>query len=169
MIHRIKNITHVTIAGRAINEGEELTISYIDVRLPRLERQSSLSNWGFTCTCKQCSLPATEAAASDERLRLISELEKDLDRGTSTTVTADTGRQLVELYLTERLDIALGHAYTRAALNYGLFGMEKEARRYAEIAVETLKKEFGRAHGDIAAMRKLAENPRTHWSWEIRK
>ena len=69
-----------------------------------------------------------ETEASDARVRLIAELETELDDPFSKKVTAETGAQLVALYEEERLDIYLGPAYTRAALNYGLFAEEKKAK-----------------------------------------
>ena len=43
------------ISLRDIAEGEELLQSYIDQTLVYEERQSSLADYGFICTCSLCS------------------------------------------------------------------------------------------------------------------
>lgn len=42
-------------AARAVREGEELSISYIDLRLPRAERRALLrESYSFECACHRC-------------------------------------------------------------------------------------------------------------------
>ncbi|KAI1074004.1 SET domain-containing protein [Whalleya microplaca] len=163
--YRITNATHTTVAVRDIQPGEELSISYIGMLYPRAERQKLLRHWGFNCTCSHCAVPKREAAASDARIAKIGILEKALENFNETVVTAETGARLVELYEAERLDVYIGQAYTRAALNYALFGEEAKARQYARIAAEAMEREFGPQSGDARAMRVLAENPERHWTW----
>ncbi|EON98275.1 putative lysine methyltransferase protein [Phaeoacremonium minimum UCRPA7] len=167
--YRITNITHITTAIRDIAPGEELTISYINANLPRSERQERLSQWGFQCRCAHCSMGDAEAEASDARVRLIAELETELDDPFSKKVTAETGAQLVALYEEERLDIYLGPAYTRAALNYGLFAEEKKAKEYAQKAIGALTRQSGPKAGDLPSLEALAQDPRSHWTWGKRK
>ncbi|KAI2603566.1 SET domain-containing protein [Hypoxylon fragiforme] len=172
--YRIANTTHTTVAARAIAPGEELSISYIALLLPRAERRSRLRRWGFSCTCAQCLLshspsPLSTASDSDSRVAEILALEAALEVFNETVVTADTGARLVELYQLERLDVYLGQAYTRAALNYALFGEEEKARVYAGMAVEALEREDGGEGADARAMRGLVEDPRGHWTWGRRR
>ncbi|KAI2616894.1 SET domain-containing protein [Hypomontagnella submonticulosa] len=167
--YRINDITHTSVAARDIAPGEELSISYIELMLPREERLSRLRKWGFECSCSHCTMSDEEAAASDARLKKIEELETALENFNETIVTADTGAQVAELYEKERLDIYLGQVYTRAALNYALFGEEEKARKYAEAAVEAVERESGPGAGDAKAMRILAENPKAHWTWGKRR
>ncbi|XP_061363098.1 histone-lysine N-methyltransferase ATXR2 isoform X2 [Gastrolobium bilobum] len=42
------------IALRSICKGEEITISYVDEDLPFEERQASLADYGFRCSCPKC-------------------------------------------------------------------------------------------------------------------
>ncbi|KAH9906774.1 hypothetical protein F4778DRAFT_723317 [Xylariomycetidae sp. FL2044] len=163
--YRLNNITHTTVAVRDIRAGDELSISYIDVLQTREKRQYRLSKWGFNCTCSQCSLPANETRASDARIGAIEKLKKDMENFNETVVSAETGAVLVALYEEERLHSYLGHAYTRAALNYALFGEYEKAQEYARTAVEALQREFGPDHGDIKPMRILAEDPKKHWTY----
>lgn len=79
----------------------------------------------------------------------------------------EMGSKLVELYLEERLYAYLTPAYTRAALLYSMFGHEEHARNYAREAVGALEREKGPRAGDLPSMRRLAENPQSHWSWGV--
>ncbi|KAI6083045.1 SET domain-containing protein [Hypoxylon rubiginosum] len=167
--YRINNMTHTTVAARDIAPGEELTISYIELMLSREERRSRLRKWGFECSCSHCNVSDKEAAESDARLQKIAELESALENFNETVVTADTGAQAAALYEMERLHTYLGAAYTRAALNYALFGEEEKARVLARAAAEALEREFGPDSADARAMRVLAENPRKHWTWGKRR
>ncbi|KAK4240433.1 SET domain-containing protein 5 [Achaetomium macrosporum] len=171
--YRIANLTHTTIAVRDILPGEELTISYIYPQVPKSERQSRLREWGFVCTCSQCTLPPSESSASDNRIRQIKQLEEEIEaimaRGPGGEgLRPEMGGKLVELYLQERLHAYLGPTYTRAALIYSMFGNEQRAREYAREAVGALEREVGPHARDLESMRRLAEDPRGHWSWGIK-
>ena len=149
--------------------GEELSVSYIDATLPRDERQELLRVWGFNCTCSQCMKDELASAVSDGRVARIKSLEEDMDNFTEMHVTAETGGELVELYEKERLHIYLGPAYTRAALNYALFGDADKASQYAAAAAEAVARENGPNAADIQPMKVLAADPRNHWSWGKRR
>ncbi|KAI1344669.1 hypothetical protein F5Y15DRAFT_406 [Xylariaceae sp. FL0016] len=168
--YRLNNITHTTVAIRDISAGEELSISYIDLLLTHQERQMRLQSWGFNCSCAHCHASPSEIIASDTRLHRIARLKTDLGNFSDTLVSAETGAQLVSLYQEEKLLTYLGNAYTRAALNFALFGDEDRARQYAGHAVEALEREYGKDQsGDAAAMRVLREDPRKHWTWGKRR
>jgi hypothetical protein len=166
------NLTHTTVAVRDIPPGEELTVSYIFGKTARAQRLSQLSEWGFTCQCSQCTLPARESGASDIRIRLIKELEGEIEkimgRPGGQGVRPEMAGKLVELYLEERLDAYLAPTYTKAALIYSMFGNEARAREYAREAVGALERETGPHAKDIGSMERLAENPKGHWSWAIK-
>ncbi|XXH01787.1 hypothetical protein Hte_008148 [Hypoxylon texense] len=167
--YRISNMTHTTVAARDIAPGEELSISYIELMLPRDERRARLRKWGFECACSHCGVSDAQAAASDARLRRIEELEGVLEDFNETAVAADTGARLAALYEQERLHVHLGRAYTRAALNFALFGEAGRARAYARAAAEALEREAGPDSADARAMRVLADDPRKHWTWGKRR
>ncbi|KAK4248619.1 hypothetical protein C7999DRAFT_30983 [Corynascus novoguineensis] len=191
--YRISNFTHTTVAVRDIPAGEELTVSYIYGMVPRAERLEQLREWGFTCSCPQCALSDRESSASDNRIRQIKMLEDEIEslmsaaasnrrrrrqRGSGAegggaegnedvALRPEMGSKLVELYLEERLDAYLTPAYTRAALLYSMFGHEERAQNYAREAVGALEREKGPRAGSLPSMRRLAENPRAHWSWGV--
>ncbi len=170
--YRISNHTHTTIAVRDIPVGEELTVSYIYGQVIKSERQSQLSDWGFTCSCPQCTLSPLESGASDARIRHIKTLEDEIEslmsRPGGEGMRPEMGGKLVEMYLAERLDAYLSPTYTRAALIYSMFGNEERAKEYAREAVGALERETGPHARDIESMAMLAENPRAHWSWGIK-
>ncbi|KAL8357134.1 hypothetical protein RB598_002113 [Gaeumannomyces tritici] len=166
--YRLSNLTHITTAVRDIQPGEEISLSYIDLMQPRAERQARLRGWGFDCRCRQCSLPDhAAAAASDANVARIHELTAALD-SLDGAVTADTGRELVALHERERLHLYLGAACTRAALNFGMFGMRDEAVAYGERAIEALERQLGPRAADIPSLKALVEDPTGHWTWGLR-
>lgn len=129
-----------------------------------------MSDWGFNCTCSQCSLPPSESAASDARIQAIKDLEEELDKAVGGgDLTTEMGERLVKLYREERLETYIGHAYTKAALIYAMFGVEEKAREFARLAADAMAMELGESAGDVVAMRTLAEKPGEHWAWEVRK
>ncbi|KAI1814188.1 hypothetical protein GGS20DRAFT_549731 [Poronia punctata] len=169
MHYRIENMTITSLAARDIHPGEELNVSYINVFLTSKERKERIRQWGFECACSLCQAPRNETAASDRRLRRIGQLKDDLNNFKEIKVTADTGAEYVALHEQEGLHAHLGSAYTRAALNFALFGDETRAREYARRAVEELEMEKGPGCADAKAMRGLAENPKAHWTFGKRR
>ncbi|KAK2610290.1 hypothetical protein N8I77_003737 [Diaporthe amygdali] len=96
--------------------------------------------WDFSCTCEQCQLSSAEVEASDSRLKHIKALEETMGHPATSFPAGDlmvqAGAELVALYEQERLDVYIGCAYRRAALNYALFADQHNAQRFAQ---ETLK------------------------------
>ncbi|EAQ93058.1 hypothetical protein CHGG_01293 [Chaetomium globosum CBS 148.51] len=154
--YRLNGLKHTTIAVRDIPAGDELTISYIYGRASHATRQSQLREWGFTCTCPQCTLNATETGASDNRLRQIEALETEIERIMGARGAAglrpEMGGKLVELYRAERLDAYLAPAYTRAALIYAMFAEAERAREFAAEAVGALERETGPWAKDVQSI-----------------
>uniref|UniRef100_A0A0C4E6U3 HEPN domain-containing protein n=1 Tax=Magnaporthiopsis poae (strain ATCC 64411 / 73-15) TaxID=644358 RepID=A0A0C4E6U3_MAGP6 len=80
----------------------------------------------------------------------------------------DSAEALLRLYAEERLDCAMGDAYTLAALNYNAFGRAELAVKYALLAVEAGSIEHGEHGHDVQDMKKLLSGPEKHWSWRRR-
>ncbi|KAI1177157.1 hypothetical protein F4777DRAFT_587391 [Nemania sp. FL0916] len=167
--YHITNATITALASRDIQQGEELTVSYVDVFLPSKERKQRIQSWGFECACALCQGPKNETAASDKRLHRIKQLKSDLNNFKELLVSADTGAEFTSLHEEENLHAHLGSAYTRAALNSALFGDEERAREYARRAARELAIEKGENSPDAQAMRSLAEDPKGHWTWGKRR
>ncbi|KAI0974040.1 hypothetical protein F4678DRAFT_458828 [Xylaria arbuscula] len=167
--YRITDATMTAVAARDIQQGEKLTISYVDIFLPSRKRKDRIRSWGFECACALCQGPKNETTASDKRLRRIEQLKNDLNNFQEMKVTAEIGAEYAALHAEEGLHAHLGSAYTRAALNFALFGDEERAREYALKAVVELGIEKGPDSGDARAMKGLAEDPRGHWTWGKRR
>lgn len=168
--YHFRGVTHITTAVRDIDAGEELSLSYIEVTLPLRHRQARLNAlWKFNCTCKQCQLSSAKAEASDTRVERIKLLEDILDHPAKSfpagDLIAQTGSELVALYEQERLDVYIGYAYRRAALNFALFADENNAKEFAQKALKALEWQGGSEQKDLENMRGLLADPKAHWSW----
>ncbi|KAF8526513.1 hypothetical protein BU17DRAFT_40324 [Hysterangium stoloniferum] len=163
-------LTHHVVASRTIHTGEELSLSYTDMMLPRAERQAAIQfSWGFECTCSLCSLPEALIHESDKRLKLISKLEALLDDWSDgTTATPQMADALVSLYNQEHLYAPMAVPYTYAALAYSGVGDEYVALKYAALAVESGVLEAGPEHPDVLAMQEFMKDLTGHWSWKLR-
>ncbi|KAM7213816.1 het domain protein [Rhypophila decipiens] len=163
-------LRHTTTVVRPVEEGGELTISYLDVTRARVERQSRAKMaWGFECSCKQCALPAPLAKRSDERLEEIARMEKKLSDIYDKEVTPQLLERLVNMYEEERLQTKLASPYTLIALNYNMLGEDRMAKKYARLAYEALVIEHGETDaGDLEAMLGLERDPKGHFTWRAR-
>ncbi|KAI8245203.1 SET domain-containing protein 5 [Colletotrichum sp. SAR 10_99] len=165
------DLRHYTHAVRDIKPGEELTISYVDSLSSRQVRQDRAKrNWGFGCTCNQCSLPPPLVRDSDNRLYRMWQIEQDLSNWNFPNFEEDMIELLITLYEQERLDESHGYeAYRLAGLNYNSIKNKEKAAEYAKKAVEQLLLEKGPEAKELADMRALAHRPDQHWSWGKRK
>ncbi|ETK82363.1 hypothetical protein, variant 3 [Phytophthora nicotianae] len=85
-------------AMRPIKSGEEITQTYVDIGLPRRERQQRLQRkYHFTCRCPRCSRPLQEPGSLDAFL------DADID-GVPQEQWTDERRQEVEQVLKEVSD-----------------------------------------------------------------
>ena len=93
-------------AQTAIAEGEELSISYIDIREPRQVRQQMLQdNWQFRCCCSVCSRRAH--IESDKRRLRMGELAALLYSSRSSTKKFRIAKKLLKLYKDEEFAMRL--------------------------------------------------------------
>ncbi|MCO5553901.1 hypothetical protein L7F22_007427 [Adiantum nelumboides] len=49
-------------AARDIDEGDEITLPYIDTLVPLKQRRYAMKRWGFCCACKRCTFEQTMQA-----------------------------------------------------------------------------------------------------------
>ncbi|CAE7035927.1 set5 [Symbiodinium sp. CCMP2456] len=102
-------------AQTAISEGEELCISYIDIREPRQVRQQMLrDNWQFRCSCNKCSTRLH--SASDKRRLRMGELSALLYSSRSSARKLRIAKKLLKLYKEE--DFAM-KSYKLEACQFG--------------------------------------------------
>jgi hypothetical protein len=74
----VRELNELTIhAFKDIEEGEEVTMSYLDGSGNYAVRQLNLKNsFGFDCACELCSLPSDQRRQSDQRLTKITKLDR---------------------------------------------------------------------------------------------
>eukprot|EP00931_Biecheleriopsis_adriatica_P102995 TRINITY_DN77890_c0_g1_i1.p1 TRINITY_DN77890_c0_g1~~TRINITY_DN77890_c0_g1_i1.p1 ORF type:complete len:373 (-),score=52.85 TRINITY_DN77890_c0_g1_i1:108-1226(-) len=90
-------------ASRAIQEGEELCIPYIDVRVTRQERQDLLDMWGFRCSCEACSSPDAESDMRRARMRQLNPDKGSASSFQEPEVAIESVLELLKLYGEESL------------------------------------------------------------------
>ncbi|KAF4778141.1 hypothetical protein HER10_EVM0000420 [Colletotrichum scovillei] len=164
------DMRHYTHAIKDIQPGEELTISYVDSLSSRAVRQDRAQrNWGFGCTCQQCSLSEAFIRSSDQRLGKMWQIEQQMSHWNGAKVDEEMIEELISLYRQEQLDQSHGSdAFRLAALNYNSLGMEKEALEYAKLAEEQFMLEKGPRAKQVQDMRDLMQDPKEHYSWRQR-
>ncbi|KAH9820106.1 hypothetical protein DFH28DRAFT_1200861 [Melampsora americana] len=156
-------------AVRNISPGEELTISYRDMKLPRLERQQELEHYGFECTCSVCSLPDLAARISDDRIDEMFELDAILqDWSIDSFATPATSERLITLFKLERMDNGIEEAYTLASLSYNSVGDAERAKMYASLALAHGIVSSGPKWEDFDSVLQLEREPEQHWSYKKR-
>src|SRR5271170_7035561 len=78
-----------SIPFKDIEEGEEITISYLGGSESYTVRQLRLKNsFGFDCACELCSLPSDQRRQSDQRLAKITRLDRLIGDGTGIVSTS---------------------------------------------------------------------------------
>ncbi|KAG5975076.1 hypothetical protein E4U55_007900 [Claviceps digitariae] len=158
-------LTHHVHAITDIPPGAELTITYIDTRLPRRLRLNYLHRtWGFNCTCSHCSLDPALARASDKRLAQIRDLLERFAVGAIASSPAAADR-LVSLFLQERLHAPAAEAYAIAAMAHCLEGRYSETLRWGNLALEAAMLNSGPHSGDVSDLERLLEEPEKHECW----
>jgi hypothetical protein len=161
-----ETLTHHVHATRSILPGEELTISYIDPARSKEDRQRSLKQWGFECTCSLCSASPAVSGASDQRIAKILEIEEQLEQRHVEGETAISMAQLlISLYKQEGMDAPIASAYSTAAIEYNGVGKSWIASKYAKLAIETDVLYSGPSSESVAEMEILLKDPEGHWSW----
>ncbi|KAH7329720.1 hypothetical protein B0I35DRAFT_48727 [Stachybotrys elegans] len=156
-----------------IEEGQEITISYLARRMEHSERQGFLkAKFLFDCSCDLCMLPPAQRQESDLRLRSIQSIDDTI--GTGVASTPNTGLHLVRAML--RLleeegiwDAGVPRAYYDAFQIAVMDGDEARAKIFAERAYAARVVIEGDDSPTAARLRKLAERPSQHPLYQVRK
>ncbi|KAG6000458.1 hypothetical protein E4U21_005412 [Claviceps maximensis] len=157
-------LTHHVHAITDIPPGAEISISYIDMALPRQTRLQYLHRtWGFNCSCSQCSLAPALARASDSRLALIQDLMDRFAGG--AFASAATAERLVDLFRLERLHAAVSEAYAVAAVTNCFEGRHGETLHWAHLALDAALLTSGPRSEGVVDMMQLVEAPEKHKCW----
>lgn len=86
---------------------------------------------------------------------------------TKADLTAMVGKAylLVSLSEQERLFGGMGDSFMAAALAYNAVGNEWEAEKWAMKAADEILVSDGPADRRVQIMKRLSEDPKSHWSW----
>ncbi|KAL0934342.1 uncharacterized protein CTRU02_211141 [Colletotrichum truncatum] len=105
------------------------------------DRQKTLKDWGFNCTCSLCSSSSDIVAASDGRRERIQQILSALDNPvfrSSTTLIGELADEVDVILEKEGLTAQRGDFYDILARVYIDMGDVKLGRKYAEMAAEKL-------------------------------
>ncbi|GAB1317386.1 SET domain-containing protein [Madurella fahalii] len=128
-------------AAKDIEEGEEITISYLTLGQPSEERKKNIKQWGFECTCSLCTASKAEIEASDARRRQIETLREYAIRafqaGRPYQALRFT-RQIINLLPSEELFPMFSEQYENMARIFYVLRDKKNAEKYATMSLEIL-------------------------------
>ncbi|CRK14317.1 hypothetical protein BN1723_016170 [Verticillium longisporum] len=129
------------VAFRDIRPGEEITISYAPFGLTHSQRQSTLADWGFKCTCEMCTAAPDVIAESDARRSKVEDLQAEvldfLGRG-KIHGAIKLIKSILELLETEGLQPLMTEHYDSLARIYWYLNERGKSRANARSAVELL-------------------------------
>ncbi|KHE81772.1 hypothetical protein GE21DRAFT_5121, partial [Neurospora crassa] len=153
-----------TTVARKVAPGEELSIAYIDPLLPRKERQDKPHGHPHPMSPSQ---ELSTSASSSARLASLDRIRSQLRNHDSPPVPPETIEYFLQLHIEEGLESKMAEAYELAATNYNYLGKDddRKAKKYAELAVQAARIEYGGDANEVVAMRIMAGDVRGHWSW----
>lgn len=120
----------VVYASRRIEEGEELSISYIPLLHTYEDREKRLDQYGFKCTCDACALEKDEKDTSDQRRKDIRQAFSDFNAHLTLSIPqsksgkkraqekADASVQLIKIVEEEELADYYAQIYRIAAISH---------------------------------------------------
>ncbi|KAH8911149.1 hypothetical protein BR93DRAFT_943251 [Coniochaeta sp. PMI_546] len=125
---------------RTIQPGEEITVSYTPISMPRHQRREYLSQvWGFDCSCSLCrSTDEAEISDSDHRRERVGELRESVMQASSEQYFENAlvmAHEWLELGEKEGIPPLLAEYYDIVARLSFDVGDLQDARRYALLAL----------------------------------
>jgi len=130
----------VVYATRRIEEGEELSVSYIPLLYTRADRQKRLDQYGFKCSCEACIDGNRHSDRRRDRIRrafsaLEPQLSLDSSGGTIKSKKVDSleaeSVELIQLVEEEGLADYRARAYRVAAIAHAMSAAFENATLYA--------------------------------------
>ena len=161
---------HTVHALRDIAKGEEITIYYLRLQENRTARQEALlAKFGFTCSCRLCSLPPNQSQERDKLLDAIYRLDGLIGRGGIGGIISSPLRILrfvdrqIQLYESQGPgDSGLGRAFLDAAQIAIAHGDLARGRVFAERAASAWCTCLGIDSTEAIEYGRLAKDPSTH-------
>ncbi|XWX00673.1 hypothetical protein V2A60_008774 [Cordyceps javanica] len=164
-----ERLNKITIHGfRDIEEGEEITISYLSESSKYADRQIRLeSAFGFRCSCELCIMPSGHRLQSDERLSKIESLDRKIGDGRSIISTPlaslCAARSLLQLLEEEGIaDARVPRVYYDAFQIAIANGDQARARVLAQRAKDAWVILQGDDGPDATLLGKYADSPASH-------
>jgi hypothetical protein len=164
-----ENIKKLTIhVFKDVEEGEEITISYLNGNQDYQGRQETLkAAFNFICSCELCSLPHAQRQESDRRLTEISRLDDSIgnfDRILCSPLAClhDAHRLMQLLQQEGTVDASVPRLYYDAFQIVIANGDQARARVFAERACAMRVILEGSDSPVRIRLTKLAEEPTTH-------
>ncbi|TVY37547.1 SET domain-containing protein, partial [Lachnellula occidentalis] len=155
-----KSKRHTVHALRDINEGEEITITYIVPLKNRTARQKALQEkFGFTCLCRLCFLPLKQSQESDRRFEEIHRLDGAIDQLGTEGILVSPLRTLRYFDPTGREDVGFAQALVNAAQLVIANSDLARGRIFSERAASVWKTTLGSDSTQAIKHGALAQNP----------
>lgn len=151
-------------AVRNVQEGEEITLSYVAGGPSDARKEHIETYFGFDCGCEACSLPSHEQGVSDERLRKAQQLDEAIGDPKRVRHTPEKAlndcHALRKIYQEERIfDLRLPRLYYDAFQICAMHSDQARASGFARAARDTRIICEGRDSIEAAELEKLASNP----------
>lgn len=166
------------VAARRLTEGEEITISFLDILHKRSERQDEHRAWkGEGCKCERCTgkgsteaekLKSVKEAGKglDEILSIQASLRKVLEPGSKLDpIDGDLLTRLIDLYKKEGLEARLATGYEQVAFGWSYMGDEAKAKKFAELSRQAYLLQEGETSNSAVAIGVLGSDVKGHYSW----
>ncbi|KAK5655062.1 hypothetical protein OQA88_5961 [Cercophora sp. LCS_1] len=153
-----ETLTFEAVAYADIQEGEELTLSYLPLNLLSEGRKLEIQKWHFNCTCSLCSSEQANKDSDRNKKRvqeILDFLQKEENR------TPENGekmfKELAEIIKVERLFAESGNFASLFAGLYFSMGNFEEATRYAYMAIDNHTQYIGHGSEKVARAKKTLE------------
>jgi hypothetical protein len=155
---------YVVYTIRPVSRDQEITVSYLSGGDSKQRQAELKDNFGFTCTCELCSLPAAELRASDNRLIRAESLNQTIGNAESVRYfPAKALRNCVNLrdiYATEGVvDDRLPNLYYDCFQINNMHGDQARASAFARKYCEEKRVAEGPDSVNVLEMMPFVEDP----------